>query len=194
MTEHLPKILSLIDAANARDPNGIEVDGETRPAELVYGERMSARLAAFLPGAGEHLQIACRAQHLERWTLPRASYPMDLTGYHRWRNEQKRRHAARVRELMLEAGYDEADCARVEGLVRKKDLKRDPEAQALEDVACLVFLQYYAADFAVGREEDHLVEIVRKTWNKMSPAGQEAALALDLPEGVSALVSRALAA
>ncbi len=194
MTERLETVLALIDAANGQDPNGIEVAGQTRPAELVYGQRMSARLADFLPEAGEHLQIACRAQHLERWTLPRKSYPMDLTGYHRWRNEQKRRHGARVRELMGEAGYSEEDCARVESLVRKKDLKRDPEAQALEDVACLVFLEHYAADFAAGRDEDHLVEIVRKTWNKMSPAGQEAALALKLHDGVAALVSRALAA
>ena len=194
MAERLAKVLALIDQANGQDPNSVTIEGAARPAELVYGERMSERLGQFLPEAGEHLRIACRAQHLERWTLPRSSYPMDTAGYHRWRNEQKRRHGARVQELMLEAGYGEEDCSRVESLVRKKDMKRDPEAQALEDVACLVFLEHYAADFAAGRDEDHLVEIVRKTWNKMSPAGQEAALALKLHDGVAALVSRALAA
>ena len=33
------------------------------------------RLAAFRPDAPEPLKIAARAQHIERWTVPRTSYP-----------------------------------------------------------------------------------------------------------------------
>nr|WP_205520938.1 DUF4202 domain-containing protein [Propylenella binzhouense] len=181
----------MIDAANSADPNRIAVDGDLLPAELVYGLRMSARLAALRPGASEHLRIAARAQHLERWTLPRASYPMDRPGYLRWRNEQKRRHAARISELMTEAGYDPADCARVAGLVQKRDLRSDPEAQTLEDVACLVFIEHYLAGFAAGRDPAHLADIVAKTWRKMSEEGHAAALPLAgrLPPGLREIVT-----
>jgi hypothetical protein len=149
---------------------------------------MTARLTSFRPDAPEHLRIAARAQHLERWRLPRTEYPMDRPGYLRWRNEQKRRHGARVAELMQEAGYCEADRERVAGLVRKEGLKRDPEAQALEDVACLVFIEHYLADFAAGRDREHLADIIAKTWRKMSEDGRQAALALPLLPEIAAIV------
>lgn len=193
MTARLETCLALIDKANEADPNKVTVDGEARPVERLYGERMSARLDTFLPTASELLRIACRAQHLERWTLPRKDYPMDRAGYHRWRNEQKRRHAARLKTLMEEAGYAAGEAERAAALVRKENLRTDPEVQALEDVACLVFLEHYAEDFAAGRDADQLVGIVRKTWAKMSPAGRAAALELALPEAVSDLVATALA-
>lgn len=190
--ERLARVLSLIDEANASDPNVVAANGTQVPADLLYGQRMSACLATFKPDATEHLQIAVRAQHLERWKLPRNAYPMDRKGYHQWRNEQKRRHAERVSELMEEAGYAEADRARVAAIVRKEGLKRDPESQALEDVACLVFLQHYAVDFAAGRERDQLVDIVAKTWRKMSDDGHRAALDLSLDPGLKEIVAAAL--
>ncbi|MEE8140552.1 MAG: DUF4202 family protein [Alphaproteobacteria bacterium] len=54
------------------------VRGAPRPAELLYGQRMSARLAVFCPAASEHLRIAARAQHLERWKLPRPQFVAHL--------------------------------------------------------------------------------------------------------------------
>ena len=190
--QRLEQVFALIDQANGADPNTVEVDGASRPAELVYGQRMSARLDDFCPEASELVKIACRAQHLERWTLPRRDYPMDRPGYHRWRNEQKRRHAARLTELMEQAGYEAADAERAASLVRKENLRTDPDTQRLEDVVCLVFLEFYAEDFAAGRDLDQLVGIVRKTWAKMSPDGQTAALALTLPQAVGDLVHTAL--
>ena len=77
-------------------------------------------------------------------------------------------------------------------LLRKERLKRDPEAQALEDVVCLVFLAHHFADFAAKHADDKLVDILRKTWAKMSPHGREAALALPLGPDAGALVARAL--
>lgn len=191
MPDRFDRVVALIDEANAADPHRIVDGGIERPAELVYGERMSARLAAFRADASEALRVAARAQHLERWKLPRSAYPMDKAGYFRWRNEQKRRHAERVAALMEAAGYDAAAGERVQSLVRKENLKRDAEAQALEDVACLVFLEHYLADFAAGRDAGQLADIVAKTWRKMSAAAHRAALDLlpALPADLAATVT-----
>lgn len=183
-------VIRLIDEANAADPTTVMIEGTPQPVELLYGQRMSARLAAFCPAASEHLRIAARAQHLERWKLPRSAYPMDKSGYFRWRNEQKRRHGARVSELMADAGYDHDDRARVESLVRKEQLKRDCEAQTLEDIVCLVFMEHYMAAFAATRDEADMVSIIAKTWRKMSDAGHAAALSLTFPPDLAALVDK----
>lgn len=184
----LDDALAAIDALHAEDPT-LE-QGE--PAELVYARRMSAALARLVPDPSEALQLAVRAQHLQRWTLPRADYPDGKPGYHAWRNEQKRRHAALAAEALRGAGYDEAIITRVGELVQKRRLAKDPEAQALEDAACLVFLENQLLDFAEGRDERGLVTILQKTWAKMSEAGRREALALELPPAAQALVSRAL--
>ncbi|MDJ0949197.1 MAG: DUF4202 domain-containing protein [Alphaproteobacteria bacterium] len=189
----LDAALSGIDAANGADPNRVSVDGADQPAELVYGERMSRTLSRLYPDASEHLRIAARGQHIERWTSPRADYPMDREGYLRWRTALKRYHADRVGEIMREAGYGDEDIDQVGRLIQKHRLKRDPEAQALEDVVCVVFLEDYFADFALKHEDAKVVDILRKTWKKMSPVGHEAALALDLPPDARRLVEAALA-
>ncbi|MFN3937678.1 MAG: DUF4202 domain-containing protein [Gemmobacter sp.] len=167
----LAAVLAAIDAANAADPG--QEDG--RPAALVYGLRMSAELARLVPEASEVLRIAARGQHVERWLLPRSAVPEGRQGYHAWRREQGRRHADRVAGMMAAAGYPAADCARVGMLLRKEGLKRDAEVQALEDVACFVFLRWYFAGFAEGR--DDLAGIVAKTAAKMSAGARARVLA-----------------
>jgi hypothetical protein len=64
--------------------------------------------------------------------------------------------------------------------------------QLLEDIACLVFLEYYFPNFAPKYEEDKLIDIVRKTWKKMSDQGHAAALEIALPDELKALVGKAL--
>lgn len=185
-------VVAAIDAANAADPHS-RPDG--RPVELVYGERMSAELARLCPDASEHLRIAARGQHVERWKLPREAYPDGRAGYLAWRTEQARRHAARVEGFMAAAGYDEADRARVASLLRKEGIKRNPEAQMLEDVACLVFLRFYFADFAAKHPDDEVVRIVTRTARKMSPEARARALAeFDLPAPLAAALDASGAA
>lgn len=184
----LDQVLGAIDAANSGDPT-LEDGG---PAALLYGRRMSARLVVFAPQAGELLQIAVRGQHIERWAIPRADYPMDKPGYFRWRNALKARHAQRLAEIMGAAGYPAADAERVGQIVRKERIKADAEAQTLEDVACLVFLEFYSAPFMANHDEAKCVDIVRKTWGKMSDAGHGAALRLTLAPRVGEIVGKAL--
>ncbi len=179
-----------IDAANAEDPTRVTVDGRLKPAELVYGERMTATLARLYPEASETLKLAVRAQHLRRWTVPRESYPMDRTGYLRWRNDLKRRHAEWAGAILAECGYAPAEIERVGALIRKENLKRDAEAQALEDVAALVFLEHYLDDFAAKHDDAKLAGILAKTLAKMSEKGREAALLLDLSSRIRTLIAQ----
>ena len=182
MTEaRLRQVLERIDAANAADPEHVADGDHERPAALIYGQRMSSELAAFCPEASEHLRIAARGQHIERWTIPRNTYPEGREGYLRWRTDLGRYHADRLAGIMRACGYEEDDCARVIRIVRKQGIKRDAEVQTLEDVACLVFMRWYFADFASGRDPSQIHDIVAKTARKMSPRGREAALRLPLP-------------
>ncbi|HEY8430564.1 MAG TPA: DUF4202 domain-containing protein [Sandaracinaceae bacterium] len=192
MTEgRFERAIAALDALHAEDPERVEVDGRNVAAELLYAERMTAALALLSSEPSEALRLAVRAQHLCRWRLPRASYPEGKAGYHAWRREAARQHAELAAATLRDAGYDEETVARVQALVQKKGLGRDPEAQALEDAACLVFLEHHAEPFARGRDEAELVEIVRKTWRKMSPRARELALERPLSPAVRALLDRA---
>jgi hypothetical protein len=180
------------DAANAQDPNTTLVDSRPQPKELVYAQRMTGWLQRLHPEASEPLRLAARAQHLCRWMIPRSSYPMTRPGYIQWRTELGRFHADKAGQILREAGYDEPTVQRVQSLLRKEQLKNDPEAQALEDVICLVFLEHYFAEFAEQHEEEKVIGIVRKTWRKMSTQAHAAALELDLPTSARGLIERAL--
>ncbi len=189
----LAAAFAAFDRANAADPTQDDGTEGPQPKELLYGRRMSACLAELYPEASAELQLAARAQHLERWRIPRDSYPEGRVGYLTWRRDLKAFHAERAAEILRELGFEEALIARVGALLRKERLKQDPESQALEDVACLVFLAHHFAAFAEGQDEAKLVEILRKTWRKMSERGQQAALALPLHGKPLQLVKAALA-
>jgi hypothetical protein len=184
--------IAKIDAANEADPNREILDGREYSKEVLYSLRMTDWLDRLAPDASEALQLAARGQHICRWTIPRDSYPMDRPGYHRWRSDCQKMHAEKLGEIMRAVGYEESDVSRVQSLVRKERLKLDPETQLLEDVICLVFLESYFADFAQQHDEAKLIDIVRKTWKKMSARGQEVALTLPMDEAARRIVERAL--
>ncbi|MDH4282640.1 MAG: DUF4202 domain-containing protein [Myxococcales bacterium] len=180
------------DEANAEDPVLETVDGKTMPKELVYGQRMSARLAAFAAGAPETVKLAARAQHIRRWEVPRETYPEGRAGYLKWRTDLYKRHGDIASSIMKDVGYDDETIDRVRTLLRKRGLKTDPDVQLLEDVICLVFLEYYFHDFAQKHDEDKLISIVHKTWRKMSEDAHEAALALSYAPEDLAIIQKAL--
>jgi hypothetical protein len=180
------------DAANAEDPTAEVHDGKSYPKELLYSRRMSDALDRLEPGAPEAVRLAVRAQHICRWTIPRRDYPMDRDGYRNWRTDLGRLHAETAGKILRQSGYDDTVIRRVQALIRKERLKADAGAQLLEDAACLVFLEYYAAAFISQHDEPKLLNIFRRTWNKMSPRGRQAALQLDLPAGVRAIIEKAL--
>ncbi|MDB5301220.1 MAG: hypothetical protein JWO87_2883 [Phycisphaerales bacterium] len=190
------RAIERIDAANAQDPSRAIFGGRELPSELFYAQRMSTWLDRLEPTASEALRLAVRCQHLMRWVIPRSQYPMTRPGYHQWRTRLGAFHAEQAGEILREVGYDDAFIARVQSLIRKERLKADPETQTLEDAACLVFLEIDYVDFARRHEEAKVVEILRKTWRKMSDRGHAAALELagELPEAEQGLIEKALAA
>jgi hypothetical protein len=81
--------------------------------------------------------------------------------------------------------------------VAKNGLKTNPDTQALEDAAVLVFLENEIGAFAVQHADyprEKFVEILRKTWRKLSPTAQAAARQLDLPPAIAVLVREAIGA
>lgn len=188
MSSRIDTAIARFDAVNAEDPR--RDAGE--PYELVYARRMTAWLERLEPEAPEELRLAVRAQHIGRWRLPREHFPEGRAGYKRWRSECARMHADIAAAILGELGYSADVVQRVRDLLTKKRLAQDPDVQTLEDVACLVFLEHYFADFARKHDRDKLVDIVRKTWAKMSERGRAAAAALALPPDLAALVADAL--
>jgi hypothetical protein len=188
----LEQTLAAFDAVNAQDPNIETVNGQPIAKELIYGERMTAQLHKFLPHPSEELQLATRSQHICRWKIPRSDYPMDRQGYKKWRLDLAVFHGETAGDILLQNGYTTDTVQRVKDLLLKRSLKRDDEVQALEDVACLVFIEFYLEDFASKHDEAKLIDIIQKTWNKMSEAGHAAALKLPLSDAMLALVTKAL--
>jgi tRNAThr (cytosine32-N3)-methyltransferase len=180
-----------IDEAHSADPSA--TDG--RPAELVYADRIESWVVRLVPQASEALRLAARCQHLERWHVPRTSYPMDKAGYHAWRRGLYKRQGDRCRELLLQSGVPVSEADEAYLWVSKTDLRTNQGTQALEDAACLVFLEHELPGFAARHPDytrEKYLDILRKTWRKMSPAAQAAAAGLPLDAALKALVLEAV--
>jgi hypothetical protein len=188
------RAIAAIDAANAADPNMLATAGGARPKELVHAEMMTAWVERLRPDAPEPLLLAARAHHIRRWEVPRNSYPEGRRGYLRWRTDLHGFHASIARDLLIEAGYPAEEAERAASLIRKEGLGRDADAQTLEDALCLVFLETQLGDIAGRLDRERMIEVLRRTWRKMSAHGRDAALALALPEPDRALVREALGA
>ena len=187
----LEKALSIIDAGHREDPT-LSADGVT-PYELHYAIKCTDYLFRLHDAPSALLQIAVRAQHYRRWEVPRSSYPMTRPGYLSWRTFLKRRQGELASKACLAAGFTAEDGDRVAALVRKENLKSDDDAQALEDVACLVFLDDQFEAFNEEHDDDKIVKILQKTWKKMSEAGHRLALELHMSDECQRVVQMALA-
>lgn len=187
------RAVAAIDAANAADPTSVAVRGETLPLALVHGRLAAAWVERLVTDPSEAVLLAARAHHLRRWALPRADYPLGRNGYLRWRRTQKERHARDVALLLVDAGYDDTSVARVQELVKRTRLASDPDAQAVEDAACLVFLETQLVDTARRFDREQMLDVLRKTAAKMTPRGLEAVAEVPLGDGERALIAEALA-
>jgi len=191
---HYPALLQRIDASHASDPH-LELDtatGQQQPKESLYAQRMANMLTRFSPEASEAVHISVRAQHIQRWMIPRSDFPMTTLGYKQWRARLYKYHADVTGELMHQVGYDDDAIAQVKAIVGKRGIKVNPEAQLLEDVASLVFLEHYLVNFVAAHPEydaEKWQGILRKTWVKMSERGQSFALTkIHLPVHLRSLI------
>lgn len=189
--------VALIDAANAEDPRMDTMDGKPVPRELLYGQRMAEMIGRYAPEADDVMKLAVRGQHIQRWKTPRSSYPMTREGYLAWRTGLYKFHAETVGQLMKQAGWDDASIERARQAVGKRALKVNPDTQMLEDVTDLCFIEHYMLEFAgqhAEYTEEKWLDIVRKTWKKMSPRAHEFALSgkLKLPAPLVPLITKAV--
>ena len=193
-TDRFQRVIRSIDQANGEDPNFEVVDGVAQPKEQLYGMRMQEWVEELDPGASEALRIAARSQHIRRWEIPRSDYPMDRKGYLRWRTTLYAFHADRASEILRAQEYDAETIEHVRTLLQKRNLRTDTDVQTLEDAAALVFLVHHLDDFLKRDDigEEKAIDIIRKTWKKMTKRGHEAASALTLSDESTALLEKAL--
>ncbi len=191
-TDRFTKAIAAFDAYHERDPNTETEDGKLYPRELLYARRMTSQLESFAPDATEAVKLAARCQHIGRWEIPREKYPMEKKGYLQWRNEEKFHHAAIAEKILRECGYEDDTIGQVKSLLLKKELFTNAETQLIEDVVCLVFIQYYLDEFTAKHDDEKVVDILRKTLRKMSRAGKEAVDTLQLSAKTNSLIKRAV--
>lgn len=192
------QVITLINEVNNQDPNQELHNDKAWPKERLYSERMTDMLNRFQPDADELMHIAVRAQHIKRWCSPRSDFPMNKQGYHQWRSALYIFHAETVVELMQQAGCSEAQQQRVYNAVAKKQIKRNPDSQLVEDIASLVFIEHYMLAFAQTKpdyDEQKWIGILQRTWQKMSTEAHDFVLAghITLPEPLVPLIEKALA-
>lgn len=198
MTQNLYQAaIAAFDRANNEDPNKEMADGKEYPRELLYSRRMSEMRERYAPDATEAVKLAVHAQHIQRWKTPRSNYPMDKAGYLQWRTGLYKFHAETAGRIMKEVGYDDEMIARVKTIVSKKGLKVNPETQLMEDVVDLVFIEHYITGFAAQHpeyDEAKWIQIIRKTWQKMSSHAHEFVLAgkIKMPEALAPLILKAV--
>jgi hypothetical protein len=181
-------------ALNAQDPNRSLDAGVERPKELVAAERLAAWVGRLEPSASEALVLASHCQHLCRWELPRSDFPEGRIGYLTWRKALARRHADRATAILRDVGYGDELIAEVRAINLKQGLHANPDTQTMEDALCLSFLEFELDEFAGKHDDEKVIDIIQKTWGKMSERGHQRALELvsALPPKAAALVQRAL--
>ena len=184
--------IAILDGMHREDPSADAAGPAGILASLDYHQRLGRWVERLAPQASPALRLAAHGQHARRWAIPRDSYPMNRKGYREWRDALARFHARTAAEVLARVGYDAQTVARVEQLLRKQRLRTDPEAQTLEDAACLVFLEVQLEEFSRRHSEEKLLHILRRTWKKMSPAARELALQLELSEAAAGLLRKAV--
>jgi hypothetical protein len=185
--------LQRFDEENSRDPNVEIASGVARPRELIYAQWLTDWVLKLSPTASEPLRLAARCQHIARWLIPRNSYPMTRPGYLQWRADLKKFHAQKAGEILRAVGYDDDTIRRVQELNLKKNFPTDPESRVLEDALCLVFLERQLAALAAKSDDEKMINALRKSWKKMTPAAHTEALKLKYGTREQSLIERALA-
>jgi hypothetical protein len=190
--DKLQQAFELFDAYNKQDPTTLVWDGVTYPSEYFYAIELYNWVLKLDPKASEAVLLASRSQHIGRWTIPRESYPDGKVGYLNWRSDLAKFHAITSGYMMLQAGYDENFIEEVKRIILKQKIKLDPEVQLMENALCLVFLEFQFEDFIQKHDNDKLVHIIKKTWNKMSQPGRDAAFTLKYSEKALRLIKLAI--
>jgi hypothetical protein len=181
--------VAAIDAANAVDPNIVDVRGQEVALALIHGQLAAEWIDQLVEEPDEPLLLAARAHHLRRWELSRDTYPFGRAGYLRWRRDQKSRHADDVAEVLRPLGYTPTEIERVQQLIRRESVDG---AQSVEDAACLVFIETQLGSFSARIDHDLLIEVIRKTSRKMTSKALGLVASIPLGDSERAVLREAL--
>jgi hypothetical protein len=181
--------VAAIDAANAVDPNIVDVRGQEVALALIHGQLAAEWIDQLVEEPDEPLLLAARAHHLRRWELSRDTYPFGRAGYLRWRRDQKSRHADDVAEVLRPLGYTPTEIERVQQLIRRESVDG---AQSVEDAACLVFIETQLGSFSARVDHDLLIEVIRKTSRKMTSKALGLVASIPLGDSERAVLREAL--
>ena len=185
------RAIAFFDAYNSNDPHREKTEDRDIPKEFLYAVRMTSKLNHYQPDAPEHVQLAVRCQHIGRWEIARESYPADRVGYLKWRSQLALHHASVAEKILLECGYNSDTIEKVKALLLKKQLHQNPDTQLLEDVICLVFIEFYLEEFSHQHDEEKVVDILKKTLKKMSSRAIQEALKIPVADQVKKLIKKA---
>jgi hypothetical protein len=183
----------LFDEYNRKSPEHLEYEGVDYPSEYFYAVKLYEWVKKLEPEASESLLLASRSQHIGRWESARSSYPEGRVGYLKWRSDLGKFHAAKSAEIMQSVGYDDDTIDRVKQIILKQRIKADAEVQTMENALCLVFLEFQYDDLIAKLSEEKMIDILRKTWAKMSDPGRNVALSLHYSKRGLSLIQKALA-
>lgn len=184
--------VAAIDEMNAVDPATLVFEGSRHPQALLEGRRAQAWVERLRADARPALRLAARAHHIRRWEVPRDRFPRTRRGYLAWRTHLYGFHAGILAGIMSAAGFGEDQIERARTILRKEGIKRDPDVQTHEDAVSLAFLEVRLEQFIPSVSDEQLLRALRRTWAKMSPAGQAEARSLVLSRPAAAAVQAAL--
>jgi len=190
--KQLETAYTAFDIYNSSDPNKEESEGVFYPKEVLYAIRMTEKLKEYAPDSDEYVQLAVRCQHIGRWEIPRSSYPMDRKGYLQWRSTLALHHAKTAEQILTECGYTDDTIEKVKFLLQKRQLRQNSDTQLLEDIICLVFIQYYLEPFAAMHADEKVIDILRKTLKKISAHAIEEAVKIPVSDKVKTLIQKAV--
>lgn len=190
--ERFERAVALFLEQNSRDPNVVVVNGVTEPKERLAAQRLTQWVTRLAPNGSEALHLASYCQHLRRWEIARSDFAPGRIGYLKWRKTLGRFHADEAAAVLRNVGYDEATIDAVRQINMKLALQTNPDCATMEDALCLSFLEHEFGDFSAKHPDDKVVDIVTKTWAKMSAQAHEIALTLPFDGRSLALIKQAL--
>ncbi len=179
-----------IDSLHALDPVKESAGEYEVSRESLYCERMVKKLYKIIQQPGIHLELAARCHHLCRWEVNRKDFPEGRSGYYLWRNEVYKHQATIAERLMDEEKITGEVKEKVLRIIKKEGIKTDHDVQLVEDIACIVFIENYLDEFSEKYDEAKLVNIIRKTLNKMSEQGHRWLLNAVIPDKIVQLLKK----
>jgi hypothetical protein len=176
--------IRLIDTIHNQDLISETIDGVEIKAELLYSNRMLAVLEKVAPDASFELKLAAKCQHISRWSIPRATFPVGKKGYYDWRAAIMAHQLNVSTSVLKQAEINDQSIEIIVDVLKNKADKTNQNASIIEDTACLTFIKWYLVPFTGQFDAAKAKIILQKTAGKMSERGLGLLPEMELSEEV----------